>query len=361
VTNETNSHAEIMDSARSISDSCVQYQRNVLEEHNIIILQRIGQGGQGHVFRGLRQGYPMLGSTTTPVAIKAVRKEPLGSSAIDRQKIKVNVFREIEILKAIQHANCLEFFEAIEDENYWYIITEYLNGVDAFAQSAMRVLSEQEVLKVVLQVLQGLEYLHGIGVAHRDVKLENIMYTHKCKTPEATLSPNVKLIDFGLAYYEKTDQQDWMTNDVVGTVEYRPPELVMKTYYDPRKVDIWGVGVMMYALLCNTYPFEEQTEQQILRRIVNTKESYSQPEWKMISRETTSLVQLLLCKDPARRIDATQARRAVEMILRRRGEPTNHADVVLMQSKKGRAMLVEQRPASKNSGILGKIVDAIRP
>ena len=179
-------------------------------------------------------------------AIKIMKK-----SYIDSKKTyKGLLVNEIETLgmQNGSHQSCLKIYDLLMDEKYYYIISEYIQG-----GSVMRRLrekgqsfSEWTTFLIVNQVLQTLTYLHSNKIAHRDLKLENLMFT-------STIPKDfqLKLIDFGFA--EQFDREKGMTL-VLGSPLYMAPELVKKQTYDD-KVDIWALGCITYQLLSGQTPF----------------------------------------------------------------------------------------------------------
>lgn len=89
------------------------------------------------------------------------------------------------------------------------------------------------------QVLNALLHLKTLGISHRDIKPENIIFDKK---------GNVKLIDFGLGC-RKNGDEDTFRRTFCGTPSYSPPEIILRQYYDPELMDVWGLGVTLYAML----------------------------------------------------------------------------------------------------------------
>jgi len=307
--------------SRAASDSTLLMQYEVLAQHGIVVTQPVGFGGQAQVYRAFRQASGIAGqrAVTMPVAVKVIKKHNQDLSNLDKKSQQQHLQRELAILRNIDHDRCLKFYDCFEDEDHYFIITEYLHGLDLFEQATRRVFFEDEILNIAYQVLQALDYMHSKGMAHRDIKLENIMFTEKIKASSACIALNMKLIDFGLAYYEEFDKCDFKAVDAPGTSKYKAPEVIFNQTYDPRKVDLWSVGVLMYILICGEYPFLSMEDASTKR------ESYDQPAWNSITRGTRKLVRALLEKNPNKRITAAQAMNKIELILR--GEGTAASDL----------------------------------
>jgi serine/threonine protein kinase len=97
------------------------------------------------------------------------------------------------------------------------------------------------------------EYLHSLDISHRDLKLENIIHLP---------SGGIKLIDFGFAV-ETTELQ----RTFCGTPTYMAPEIVKRVSYDPKQVDVWAMGIMLFRMLTGSYPFMAATDKELYSRI----------------------------------------------------------------------------------------------
>lgn len=142
------------------------------------------------------------------------------------------------------------------------MITELCTGGDLTS----RRLNEPEVVVVLEQMLRALAYMHGRGVVHRDLKLENILYENK--KPLAT----IRLIDFGLS---KTYDRAELSRKAMGTCYTLSPEIASKTGTYTNKSDIWSLGVCAWVLLAGDFPFI-RTEADLddkfkLNRLINAK------------------------------------------------------------------------------------------
>lgn len=125
-----------------------------------------------------------------------------------------------------------------------------------------RKLDEDEARRVFMQIVEGTRYLHETNIAHRDLKLENILLDADQK---------IKVIDFGFSI---GTQKDKTLNTFCGTPSYMAPELVNKKDYHGSHVDIWALGILLYILLVGKFPFKgkqptataTQLNHQLLRR-----------------------------------------------------------------------------------------------
>ncbi|XP_009952993.1 PREDICTED: striated muscle-specific serine/threonine-protein kinase-like, partial [Leptosomus discolor] len=171
---------------------------------------------------------------------------------------KQSVLQEYEILKALHHERIMALHEAYITPRYLVLICENCTGKEILYSIVDRFrYSEDDVVSYVLQLLQGLEYLHSRRIVHLDIKPDNVIISGMNA---------LKIIDFGSAqtYNPLVLRQ---LGRRVGTLEYMSPEVVKG---DPvgSAADVWGVGVLTYIMLSGRSPFFEldpiETENRIL-------------------------------------------------------------------------------------------------
>ena len=110
-----------------------------------------------------------------------------------------------------------------------------------------------EAKELFHKLVQAVEYLHSLDIAHRDLKLENIIHL-----PTGA----IKLIDFGFAIETNELQRTFC-----GTPTYMAPEIVKRVPYNPKQVDVWAMGIMLYRMLTGSYPFMAGTDKELYSRI----------------------------------------------------------------------------------------------
>eukprot|EP00188_Purpureofilum_apyrenoidigerum_P000503 Plantae.Rhodophyta-Purpureofilum_apyrenoidigerum.ctg12191.p1 GENE.Plantae.Rhodophyta-Purpureofilum_apyrenoidigerum.ctg12191~~Plantae.Rhodophyta-Purpureofilum_apyrenoidigerum.ctg12191.p1 ORF type:complete len:327 (-),score=68.09 Plantae.Rhodophyta-Purpureofilum_apyrenoidigerum.ctg12191:790-1770(-) len=279
--------------------------RGLKEKYEVV--NAIGHGGSGVVLHAIRR------SDQLTVAIKVVSKARLN------QTTKRALALEVKILEEANCEQMVGFIEVLEDCKFVYIVMEHVAGGDLYRHMKRNKysLGEQDALRIIEQVLEGLMYLHDRNIAHRDIKLENIMLTGDAD------ALRVKLIDFGLAAYssESISRQGCM--EFCGTLQYCAPEVAAKRSYAADKLDMWGVGVVLYAMLCRKLPFQSSEKARIMDMIVHESVQFSDPEWDNVSDETRMLVSVLLSKRGTSRPSAATALKLVRQILR--GDSAAHA------------------------------------
>ncbi|CAD8187525.1 unnamed protein product [Paramecium pentaurelia] len=179
----------------------------------------------------------------------------------DNQKMN-NIKREISILKRINHNNIIKLIYAIEDRKSINLVMEYISNqsLAIYVKSkSKRLLPIEEALYIFQQLANAIKYLHSKNIAHRDIKMENILL----------LSDNyVKLIDFGFSICIQDNQK---VNVFCGTPSYMSPELVSKVPHNPLCSDIWSLGILLYRMILGEYPFKGQNDKELYRAIQQNK------------------------------------------------------------------------------------------
>ncbi|KAJ1942954.1 serine/threonine protein kinase, partial [Linderina macrospora] len=217
--------------------------------------------------------------------------------------------REVSILKQLRHAHIVPLDELHIDKDRIYIFMEYLDGGDLYAYLVEhRAFSESACRPIFKQICSAVRYLHSNGVTHRDLKLDNILIK---KAPDGTIA-SVKIADFGLA--RAVNDGDLMRT-ICGTPSYLAPEIICRnsasTPYS-KSVDIWALGVVLYTLHLNSFPFSNtklmgETGRSIESYLMASKLKGTNVEYNKLSESLRKLIESMLDVDPELRItiDAT--------------------------------------------------------
>jgi serine/threonine protein kinase len=145
------------------------------------------------------------------------------------------------------------------------------------------------------QIAEGIEYLHSANVAHRDLKLDNILIEDG--------SGLIKIIDFGFSVLCSSQQK---LKIFCGTPSYMAPEITLKREYDGRAVDMWALGVLLYVMLSGTFPFKGISEADLYYKI--QRGHFNLPEY--LSKDARRVILLLLEPNYKRRLSAKEVRSA---------------------------------------------------
>eukprot|EP00826_Nyctotherus_ovalis_P063202 TRINITY_DN9248_c0_g2_i1.p1 TRINITY_DN9248_c0_g2~~TRINITY_DN9248_c0_g2_i1.p1 ORF type:complete len:376 (+),score=75.05 TRINITY_DN9248_c0_g2_i1:265-1392(+) len=198
------------------------------------------------------------------------------------------VLHEIQILKTLSHPHVVRLYETIENADHLCLVFEHVKGgslCDYLRRVPSKKLCEQEAKRLFRQIVSAMEYCHSKSVVHRDLKLENILLDSK---------KEVKIIDFGFSVVVNTVCKLSM---FCGTALYVAPEIVSRKSYWGPPVDVWSLGVILYAMLSGRFPFRGNSESELYKSI--SKGVYSTP--KGVSEDAAKLLASLLNPDPFKR------------------------------------------------------------
>jgi len=134
---------------------------------------------------------------------------------------------------------------------------------------------------MAFQMGSAIKYLHSYGIAHRDLKLENIMMVDTSDTPK------IKLADFGLS---KMIGPNETTNDPFGTLSYVAPEVLLQKQYS-KNVDIWSMGIIIYVLMSGMLPFDSPDQRETARQTIYDPVPFTHQIWEYVSPEAKDLIE----------------------------------------------------------------------
>lgn len=221
--------------------------------------KKLGKGGFAVCFEGRTQ------SSDEVFALKVVKAK------VEQKKMMEKFRTEMQIHAKMAHPNIVEFYRAFSIEGHTYVVLEMCeNGSLTDMVKGRSCLSLPEVRRFMIQICGGVKYMHKRNVIHRDLKMGNIFL-------DANM--NIKIGDFGLAAV-LADEQDRRTT-LCGTPNYIAPEILSKSGArgHDSKVDVWAIGIICYAMLMGTPPFQSKTQQEIYSKLKNL--DY---EWKVGSK-----------------------------------------------------------------------------
>ncbi|MGD2115425.1 MAG: serine/threonine-protein kinase, partial [Acidobacteriota bacterium] len=211
------------------------------------ILERIGQGGFGLVYKGRDPFIKRL------VAVKLCTSSD--------ETLRKRFVREAEIAGNLHHRYIVTVFEFGYDDAGPFLIQEYLPGEDLDHKIQRREPLDQATrLGYLLQIARALDYAHKKGVLHRDVKPGNVRVLEDGR---------IKILDFGIAKLAGAETQLTRTGRVLGTAGYLSPEQLKGEVVDGRS-DVFSFGVLAYELLAYEHPFPGTTISELLDRVVHS-------------------------------------------------------------------------------------------
>lgn len=223
-------------------------------------------------------------------AVKFLQKQVKGQN-IPRKALD----NEIEMLKSLSHANIVQLYETLEDNSTIYLIMELINGSDLFDISdILGTLRHASVASLLTPLLNALNYLHSRGIAHHDIKPENIIVDYSHNT--------LKLTDFGSAKLCSKSSE----GAVGGTLNYMAPEVLMNMRgahnICDKAVDVWSIGVLTYLLISGIHPFEsKKSNENILNRIIAGNYKFEGPVWDKVPKDCKDFIKRCLVVDPKKR------------------------------------------------------------
>ena len=243
----------------------------------------IGKGKFGVVNLGIHK------KTQQQVAVKIINKDSI-KTLEDKELVRI----EIGILKLCHHPNVVRLLDHLENEDYIFIVTEYIEGgtLGQYFKKKNFNFSERQASSIMSQIGSGVKYLHKYGIVHRDLKPDNIMITQQNDFGV------IKIMDFGLSKIVSTQEK---MVDGYGTLSYVAPEVLLRTPYN-KEVDIWSMGVILYYMLCGHLPFKGNKEAVIAEKIVNDDIEFNDEEWEIRSKKVKELIASCLKKEPEERI-----------------------------------------------------------
>jgi 5'-AMP-activated protein kinase catalytic alpha subunit len=197
--------------------------------------KNLGNGSFGKVRMAFHE------QTGHKVAIKMLNKKKIRQYGVF-EKVK----RELKILRRFNNPHTIKLFEFIDTQSEIFMVLEYAAGGELFDLIARRErLSEDEARKIFQQIISSIEYSHQDKIAHRDLKPENLLLDE---------NHNIRLIDFGLANIMR---DSIALKTACGSPNYAAPEVISGMSYGGAEVDVWSCGVILYAMVCGSLPFDD--------------------------------------------------------------------------------------------------------
>lgn len=222
------------------------------------------------------------------VAVKILNKAKIKQLGMEEK-----VQREINILHLCTHPHIIRLYEVIDTPTDIFLVNEYVSGGELFDYIVAKGrLSADEARNFFHQIISGVEYCHFQKIVHRDLKPENLLL-------DANL--NIKIADFGLSNLMRDG--DFLRTSC-GSPNYAAPEVISGHLYAGPEVDVWSCGVILYALLCGSLPFDDESIPHLFKKIKSGM--YSLPTH--LSQLAKNLIPRMLEVDPMKRITIPEIR-----------------------------------------------------
>ncbi|KAM8977788.1 serine/threonine-protein kinase SIK1 [Pelodytes ibericus] len=223
--------------------------------------------------------------TNTQVAIKIIDKTRLDQGNLEK------IYREVQIMKKLRHPNIIRLYQVMETKDMVYIVTEYAQNGELFDYlSTQGRLTEEEARRKFLQILSAVEYCHLHNIVHRDLKTENLLLGQDM---------DIKLADFGFGNFYTEGQS---LNTWCGSPPYAAPEIFLGKEYEGPLLDVWSLGVVLYVLLCGSFPFDGPNLPTLRQRVLEGR--FRIPYY--MSQDCESLIRRMLVVDPGKRLSVAQ-------------------------------------------------------
>ncbi len=255
----------------------------------------VGQGAFATVKKAIER------STGITYAVKIISK---------RKVVNIGgISRELSILRRISHENVVQLKGFYEDLQYYYLVMDYVPGGDLMDfVTENGAIGEDAAKDIAKQILEAVEYCHGIGISHRDLKPDNILIANDSPV-------KIKITDFGLA---KISDAATVMKTFCGTLAYVAPEVISgkKGFHSSKPktastysslVDMWSLGCLVYVILTANYPFAGNTQEQLFKQIIAGLYPVQPLLDAGVSEEGQQFVESLLQVNPNDRPTASEA------------------------------------------------------
>uniref|UniRef100_H2Y7A8 Serine/threonine-protein kinase Chk1 n=1 Tax=Ciona savignyi TaxID=51511 RepID=H2Y7A8_CIOSA len=241
-------------------------------------VQTLGEGTYGEVKLVVKNGMGM----TEAVAVKIVD--------LKKAKLSLNLIKkEIAIHKMLHHENVIKFYGTRKEADYQYMFLAYASGGELFDRIEPDVgMPQQQAQCFFRQLINGVEYLHSLGITHRDIKPENILLDDK---------DVLKIVDFGFATLFRHKGKERLVDNSCGTPPYVAPEVMLDKPYHAEPADIWSCAIVLVAMLAGELPWDSPNLD--CDEFVNWLEHNIQfSPWTKIGTMPLALLRKLLAESP---------------------------------------------------------------
>ena len=276
-----------------LNDHIITLQKACVEDKYEIVC-KVGQGTYGSVFKVKHKENGLIR------AMKIIKKKLKTNQSNGEQTF----LKEIDILIQAHHPNILSIFEYYIDDDFYYIITEFIEGHQLFTTIINNKKLSEEIAAIIFsQLISAIKYLHSKNIVHRDLKPENIIVqnpiTNDLDLNDLQSQYSIKIIDFGASINYKKDHHLKLKT---GSPYYIAPEVIKRCYNE--KCDIWSCGVILYILLSGAPPFNGKNQNEIMNNVLLGTYNINNKHLQGVSSEARDLISKMLTYDYNERISA---------------------------------------------------------
>ncbi|RCH95856.1 hypothetical protein CU098_001935, partial [Rhizopus stolonifer] len=246
-------------------------------------LYTLGKGNFGKVYlvedRKTRQQY----------AVKVVDKKTFKSGDQRQHALREQTICET-FAAGLNHKNIVRVYDVLTENDFIYVVMEYIEGGELFDKiKQSKGLAEPTARRWFREIIEAVDYIHDHNIVHRDLKPENVLIDK---------TQRIRICDFGFGNVVKERHE--VLSTYCGSPFYAAPEMVTATPYRGPPVDLWSCGVILFAMLTGSLPFQGDEMPQLFQKI--SRGQYTIPPY--VTRDASDLIQRLLCRDARDRITA---------------------------------------------------------
>ncbi|CAD0198698.1 unnamed protein product [Chrysodeixis includens] len=268
--------------------STTQSDLMVLQEKGFILEKMVGEGSYAKVYKATH----MVDETRHAIMACKV----IDTAQAPRDYLTKFLPRELDVLIRINHPHIVHVSNIFQRRAKYFIFLRFAeNGdlLDFLTQNGA--VPENQSRLWMRQILSGINYIHTMNIAHRDLKCENILITSNY---------NVKITDFGFARNVRAKDHDIMSETYCGSLSYAAPEVLKGVPYLPKHADMWSIGIILYTMLNKALPFNETSVKKLYEKQVMRKWRFRTSVVNQLSSECKHQVTLLMEPDPKSRPSA---------------------------------------------------------
>lgn len=233
------------------------------------------------------------------------KKLRLACKIFDKEKAPKDILRkfflrELDILTKIKNPHIIQAHSILQRGPRVFIFMKYAPNGDLLNYVKTNgVVAETQAKLWFHQIANGLQYLHGMNIAHRNLKCENILLSGKF---------NAKITDFGFARFCTNDDGDVVQSQTYcGSTAYAAPEVISGIPYNPKMSDVWSLGVILFIMLNASMPFDDSNMKKLLKDQMNKNWHFRSSVSETLCSRAKHLIRVLLEPDPTLRLSLSKA------------------------------------------------------